>query len=112
MAALQRRKNADGSRSTTAIVRMRGFRPTSKTFKADTAKEADALATAWAGEVEASLRSMRQAGSAQRDITRITIRDLCLKFLDDPDIKLLKSSDDYGRQLAWWSSQYGTSKAA
>jgi integrase len=112
MPAFQRRKNADGSVSTTAIVRVHGFKATSKTFKAPTAREADSAANAWATEQESSLRAMRQSGSGAHDITRVTIRDLCARYLADPDVKLLKSWDDYGRQLAWWGNEFGNERAA
>lgn len=112
MPAFQRRKNADGTVSTTAIVRVRGFKATSRTFKAPKAREADAAASAWATEQEASLRAMRQTGSGASDVTRITIRDLCARYLADPDLKLLKSWDDYGRQLAWWGNEFGDERAA
>lgn len=111
MPALQRRRNADGTTSTTAIVRIAGFQATSKTFKAATAREADALATSWAHDQEVSLRGMRTAGSGAPDVTRLTLRDLCHRYLEDPDVKGLKTSDDYGRQLAWWVSHYGDEKA-
>lgn len=112
MPALQRRRNSDGSVSTTAIVRIKGFHPTSRTFKARTAREADALATAWAGEQESSLRSMRETGSAAKDVTRLTLGDLCIRYVTDPDVRFLKSCDDYARQLAWWRSAYGAEKAS
>lgn len=95
MPALQRRKNADGSSSTTAIVRVRGFQPTSKTFKAPTARESDALAEAWANEQEATLRSMRASGSGAPEVTRITLRELAMAYLADPDVKQLKAWDGY-----------------
>lgn len=112
MPAFQKRKNADGSVSTTAIVRVRGFKATSRTFKAAKARDADSAATAWATEQEASLRAMRQSGSGASDVTRITIRDLCARYLADPDVRLLKSWDDYGRQLAWWGNEFGDERAA
>jgi integrase len=112
MPALQRRRNADGSTSTTAIVRLRGFQATSKTFKADTQSEADSLADAWARDCEKGLKSMRQTGSGAREVTRIVIRDLCLKYLADPDTKLLKDVDGRAAQLAWWGNAYGDMKCA
>ena len=112
MPAFQRRRNADGSVSTTAIVRVRGFQATSKTFRASTAREADSLAKAWATDQESSLRAMRQSGSGTRDVTRITIMDLCVRYLADPDVKLLKTWDDYARQLAWWSDEFGDVRAS
>jgi integrase len=112
MPAFQRRKNADGSTSTTALVRMRGFQATSKTFKADTRREADQLAEAWAHEQEQSLKGMRDTGSGARDVTRIVIRDLCIRYLADPDTKLLKDYDGRVAQLGWWSHNHGDEKCA
>jgi integrase len=112
MAALQRRKNSDGSSSTTAIIRIQGFRPTSKTFKAPTQREADQLAEAWVHEQESNLRGMRTTGSGARDVTRIVIRDLCLRYLADPDTKLLRDQRGRIAQLGWWCDNYGDEKCA
>ena len=112
MPAFQQRRNADGSTSTTASVRLKGFRPTSKTFKAATAREADQLAEAWARDQERELRSMRQSGSGARDVTRITVRDLCVRYLRDPDTKLLRDYGGREEQLAWWANAYGDEKCA
>ncbi len=112
MAAIQTRKNDDGSSSSTAIVRLKGFRATSKTFKASTATEANELAEAWAHEAEQSLKSMRETGSGSRDVTRIIIRDLCGRYLVDPGTMLLKDYKGRAAQLAWWSDNYGDEKCA
>lgn len=67
MPAFQRRRNADGSVPTTAILRVRGFQATSKTFKASTAREADSLAKALATDQESSLyRHSASLRSAER----------------------------------------------
>jgi integrase len=55
---------------------------------------------------------MREGGSGAPEVTRITLRDLAVRYLADPDVKQLKAWDGYGRQLAWWANEYGDEKAS
>lgn len=104
MASFQWRTNGDGSRRVTALVRVRGMKPASKTF----ADEGEARS--WASEMESRLRTMRNRASARPDIARVTVRELCERYLDDPATKALRSYDDVALFLAWWIDRYGSSK--
>lgn len=104
MATIQRRKNKDRSVSYVAIVRVRPFRPASKTFAA---REA---AAAWADELERRLRSQRKQGGVREDVTALTVSGLVTEFLADPETKQLRYYDSLDKLLEWWTTHYGTTK--
>ncbi len=91
--------------SFTALVRLKGFSPTAKTF-AD-----QKSAKGWATETEKLLRAQRQRGAVRHDVAALTVGALILEFLDDSETKALRYFDELHRMLAWWIQQEGTRKA-
>jgi integrase len=105
MPTIIKRKNGDGSTVYLAQVRIHGFSPTHETFPDRKA------AKAWAIELEATLRGLRQRGSARADVGTLTLGKLLLEFLQDPETVRLKYFDDLHRLCCWWIQQYGTVRA-
>jgi integrase len=88
-----------------AVVRIRGFRRTSKSF----ATRQDAKD--WASEIEREFRAQRDRGGARAEVGTITIRQLAEKFLADPAMRQLKWLDELEQLLAQWVAEYGGVKA-
>lgn len=105
MASLQPHRNQDGSTSWTALIRLKGLKSVSKTFR-DKAE-----ATAWAEATETSLKAQRDRGNARPNIGRATIRTVIDAYLDDPEIKSLRSYDSIELIMAWWLDHDGDERA-
>jgi integrase len=105
MPTILKRKNGDGSTAYLAQVRVAGFKPTAKTF---TTRKA---ASTWADEMEAMLRDERERGSVRPDLASLTLGNLLLEFLSDPETTRLKTFDDSHRLCSWWIQSYGTERA-
>jgi integrase len=104
MASISKRKSSDGKISYLAQVRIRPYKPTSKTFS----KLADAKT--WAKELEEDLKHQRKQGAVSKDVTRLTVEGLINQFLEDPDTEQLKYHDTLSILLAWWSNEYGNTR--
>ena len=104
MATITKRKTLSGSNSYVAQVRVRPYRPTSKTFP----KLAEAKA--WAAALERNLRKQRKQGATSEDVTRLTLATLIEAYLDDPETKALRYHDTLSILLAWWANECGTTK--
>jgi hypothetical protein len=104
MATYQKRKNLDGSTAVIAWVRIRPYKPASKSLP-DMAK-----ARAWATALEAELKTHVKAGEVRKDITTMTIKALIEDYLADPEAKQLRTYDDVERLLAWWVNHFGAEK--
>src|SRR5208283_1304035 len=104
MASYQKRTYGDGSKAVMAWVRIKPFRPASKSFSTR------AEAKNWAEALEAELRSQKKRGQARKDLTTLTIKGLVEEFLADPETKGLKYYDDLERLLAWWVNHCGGEK--
>lgn len=104
MATFSKRKNSDGTVSHLAQVRVRPFKPTSKTFSTLTD------AKAWARELEQELKRQQKKGAVSSDVTRLTVGELIEQFLDDPDTKKLRYHDTLEILLAWWTNHCGSTK--
>jgi integrase len=104
MASYQKRTNGDGSKSVLAWVRIRPFKPASKSFPNKAAAEV------WANALEAELRKQRKGGQARKDLTSLTIKGLIEEFLADPETKQLKYLPDLEALLAWWVNHCGADK--
>jgi integrase len=98
MATIFKRKNKDRSISFLTIVRVKGFKPTSRCFKTK------AEAVAWAEPKERELKEQSKRGGMHRDATTITIGRLIEQFLADPNTSSLKTFDDLHSRLDWWSA--------
>jgi integrase len=106
MATYFKRKNRDGSRSILTIVRVKGFKPTSKSFKVETTQaEARERASAWAEPLEKNLKDQAKRGGVREDVATLTLRRLIDEFLLDPKTRALKSIADLEERLGWWSAQ-------
>ena len=99
MATYFRRRNQDRTVSIVTNVRVKGFKPTSKSFK--TMKEA----RDWAEPREKELKEQRMRGGARADISTVTLGKLIEEFLEDPRTAALKSYEDLHNRLDWWSAQ-------
>jgi integrase len=101
MPSFQKRTNGDGSKVVLAWVRIKSFKPASKSFP----NMADAKA--WAIALEEELRKQRKHGQARKDLPTLSIRGLIEEFLADPETKQLKYFDDLESLLAWWVNHCG-----
>jgi integrase len=104
MPSFQKRKNGDGSSSVLAWVRIRPFKPVSKSFPNQ------AEARAWAESLELELRKQRKHGEARKDLTSLTIKGLVDEFLRDPETKALRYFDNLEALLGWWVNHCGGEK--
>ena len=104
MATVNDRKNGDGSKSFVAQVRVKGFKPTSKTFNArDFGSPKDALkaAEAWGESQELELRNFRNRGNAVRgDVATLTFGELVTEYLKDESATVLATFNERQLQLA------------
>jgi integrase len=104
MATYFHRKNRDGSRSILTLVRVKGFRPASRSFATKVE------AKAWAEPLERALKGQRKRGGVRADVATLTIRKLVGEYLADPKVKALKSYESYHDLLDWWVAGYGADK--
>jgi integrase len=104
MATIRKRKTATGKISYLAQVRIKPFKPTSKTFST----QADAKA--WSKKLEQDLRNQKKQGDVSHDLTRFTVNQLIDEFLADPDTKKLRYHDTLSILLAWWVNHCGKTR--
>jgi integrase len=104
MPSYNKRTNGDGSKAVLAWVRIRPFKPVSKSFPTQVA------AKAWAEALEDELRMQRKHGQARKDLTSLTIKGLIDEFLADPETLQLKYLPDLEALLAWWVNHCGGEK--
>jgi len=106
MATYRKHKSGEGSTTFTATVRIAGFAAAVKTFPTRKA------AAEWAETTEDLLREQKKRGaSVRRDVAVLTVGDLLLEFLKDPEVTKLRTFDDLHRLCAWWMQQHGALKA-
>ena len=110
MATIQKLKSKKtGAVSYVAQVRIRPFDACQRTFRASTdAKAARAAAIAWADNEEKRLRAEKEKGqnTVREDITRLTVGNLINAYLEDPEVKGLRTFKDIDRLLTWWLEKY------
>lgn len=89
-----------------ARIRLKGFKPTSKTFP--TRAEAES----WAATFEYELKSLRARTGVHTatDATAINVRQLIERFLADPVVSQLRWHGELSDLLAAWSDEYGGAK--
>lgn len=96
MAAIEKRKNADGSHSYRAKVRLKGFEPVSASFTRLTdARE-------WAKQVEHDQKQGRYFGESKRH----TLTELIERY-ETERLPLLKSAASVKARLAFWKDKLG-----
>jgi integrase len=104
MPSIQKRKNGDGSTAYLAWVRIKPFKPASRSFATK------AAADAWAEALEAELKKQRKNGETRQDLTSLTVKNLIEAFLADPETKQLKYFANLEQLLAWWVNHCGGEK--
>lgn len=105
MPSILKRRNADGSTSFLAQVRIAGFDAVSKCFP----QRRDAQD--WARELEDRLREQKKRGGVRRDVAVLSVGDVIIEFLKDPETLALRTFDDLHRLLCWWTLRYGGHRA-
>lgn len=105
MPSITKRKNGDGTTSFLAQARVQGFKPSAKTFGDRKAAER------WAKETEALLRGQRERSEGRPDLAVLTVGELILEYLRDPETVALKTFDDTHRLLCWFVQEVGTMRA-
>lgn len=105
MPTILKRRNADSSISFLAQVRIAGFDAVSKCFPAKRDAEQ------WATELEQRLREQKKRGGVRRDVGVLTVSDIILEFLKDPETTALRSFDELHRLCAWWVLHHGGTRA-
>ncbi len=108
MPTIQKRKNRDGSVSWMAWVRVRPFKPVSRSFGSkDEAKE-------WADEHARELRDHRQKAAVPVDLPQLTLAKLIDQYLADPSFAALSAAyqSNLRDYLAWWVNEYGSTRVS
>jgi hypothetical protein len=97
-------KTDRGEKRFLAVVRIKGFKRTSKAF--------DSMGDAkdWAQAYERELRGLRDRGGARADVTRLTVKDLVTAFLGDPKTQGRKYYPDLKYMLGSWVDEYGSER--
>lgn len=105
MPSIAKKRNADGSTSYVAQVRLKGYKPVAKSFaKRDEAK-------VWAEKLEKELLRQRDRGGGVReDVSRITVAQLAREYLADPETRTLRTVADLEILMAWWVNNYGADR--
>jgi integrase len=104
VSTIARKRNRDGSTSYVAQVRIQPFKPVAKSFPTK------AEAKSWADRHERELKDHRTDSKVTADLPRLTIAQLVLQFLDDPNTQKLRYYDDLETLLCWWVEQYGSER--
>jgi len=86
-----------------ALVRLKGFKRTSKVF------ESLVDARRWAEALETELKAVRTRTGIHADysVSAVTIRQLSERFLADPVVSQLKWHDELTDLLATWADEFG-----
>lgn len=106
MATYRKHKSRDGSSTFTATIRIAGFATAAKTFPTRKA------AAEWAATTEGLLREQKaRATGLRRDVAVLTIGELLLEFLADPETTGLRTFDDLHRLASWWIQEHGSTRA-
>ena len=95
-----------GAATSSATVRVAGFKSATRTFptKAD--------AAAWAETTEDLLRKQKRhaSGAMRRDVTQLTLGELLLEWLADAETQKLRRHDLAQQVCGWWIQELGTTK--
>lgn len=83
-----------------AQVRVKGFAPASQSFGSRK------LAAEWIDKQTRELRRLRDRGAVRHDVAKLTIGQLLAEYLDDPEVKALRTFDSVQRLADWWVSKY------
>src|ERR1700689_272384 len=105
MANFEDYRTDDGKKRVLAVVRIKGFKRTSKAF--DSLRDAKD----WAETTERELRGLRDRGGARSDIPRLPITDLATAFLSDAKVQQRRTFAEQKHLIAAWVDEYGTERA-
>jgi integrase len=105
MANYESYQTEDGKKRVMAVIRLKGFKRTSRAF--DSLRDA----REWAETTERELRGLRDRGGARTDVTTLKIADLAAAYLKDPKVRSLLSVDGLESMIAEWVNEYGTQRA-
>lgn len=104
MANFEDYKTGEGKKRVLAVIRIKGFKRTSRAF--DSLRDAKE----WADTTERELRGLRDRGGARADVTTLTVADLAVAYLGDPKVRQLRTIDGIDSMIAAWVSEYGTKR--
>jgi integrase len=104
MANFEDYRTDDGKKRVLAVVRIKGFKRTSKAF--DSLRDAKD----WAETTERELRGLRDRGGARADITRLTIADLAAAFLGDAKVQQRRTYAEQKYLVGTWVDEYGADR--
>src|SRR5580693_6524279 len=90
----------------TVTVRIKGFDSVSKTFPTK------AAAADWAATQEQTLLEQKERKATPRpDMGRLSVRDLMLEWLADPETQIHRSYEHTHQMASWWIENYGALQA-
>ncbi len=104
MANFQDYKTNEGKKRILAVIRIKGFKRTSRAF--DSLRDAKE----WANATEKELRGLRDRGGARADVTTLTVDDLATAYLKDPKVRQLRTVDGLEGMIGAWVDEYGTQR--
>lgn len=104
MANYEDYRTEDGKKRVLAVIRIKGFKRTSRAF--DSLRDAKE----WAQTTEKDLRGLRDRGGARADVTTLTIADLTVAYLKDPKVRQLRTIAGIESLIAAWVDEYGTDR--
>lgn len=104
MAHILKRRQSDGTDRWTAQIRLARLAPVSQTFSDPK------LAKEWAEQREKELITERERGTVRRDVGKLTIEDLHLEYLKDPDTRALRSHKDIKQVVSKFAQEFGQLK--
>jgi integrase len=104
MANFEDYRTGDGKKRVLAVIRIKGFKRTSRAF--DSLRDAKD----WAQTTERELRGLRDRGGARQDVTTLTVADLVMAYLKDPKVRQLRTIDGIEGMLGAWVDEYGTER--
>jgi integrase len=104
MANFEDYRTEDGKKRVLAVIRIKGFKRTSRAF--DSLRDAKE----WAQTTERDLRGLRDRGGARADVTTLTIANLAAAYLKDPKVRQLRTIAGIESLIAAWVDEYGSER--
>lgn len=104
MANFEDYRTKDGKKRVLAVIRLKGFKRTSRAF--DSLRDAKE----WAHTTERDLRGLRDRGGARADVTTLTIANLAVAYLADTKVRQLRTIVGVESLIAVWVNEYGTER--
>jgi integrase len=107
MANFESYRTAEGATRHMAVIRLKGFKRTSKSFSSR--KDAEE----WAERTEREMKAARDRGGTSAEVGTITIRELIKRFMLDPTTRENSTSylTELEQMLGEWTNEYGPARA-